>query len=263
MSAYIDVHCHLTDPAYDDFDGVEAVVRRAEDAGVTRMICSGCSLSSSIVAKEIAEKYESVYFCVGVHPCELDKYREGDLDELAVLCHHEKCVAVGEIGLDYHYDNNPPKALQRELFIRQLELADEVGLPVVLHSRDSAQDTLEILEANAHLLRKGGVMHCYSYSAEMSERFARLGLHFSFGGTSTFKNARKVLDSVRRIPAPLLLSETDCPYLTPEPFRGVFPNEPCRVVHVVEKLAQLKETTSERMQRQILENAKKLFFKLP
>lgn len=259
---YIDVHCHLTDPEYDNFDGVAAVVRRAEEAGVERMICSGCSLDSSIVARQIAETYESVYFCVGFHPCELDKYKEGDLDKIATLCSHEKCVAVGEIGLDYHYENNPSKELQRELFVRQLELADRVGLPVVLHSRDAAQETAEILEANARLLKRGGVMHCYSYSAEMSDRFAALGLSFSFGGTSTFKNARKVLESVRRIPAPLILSETDCPYLTPEPYRGVFPNEPCRVVHVVEKLAELKGTTREQMQKQILENAERLFFKL-
>ncbi len=259
---YIDVHCHLTDPEYDQFDGVAEVVRRAEQAGVKRMICSGCSLDSSIFAKQIAQTYESVYFCVGFHPCELDKYKEGDLDKIAELCSHEKCVAVGEIGLDYHYDNNPSKELQRELFLRQLELADKVGLPVVIHSRDAAQETAEILEQNASLLKKGGVMHCYSYSAEMSDRFAALGLSFSFGGTSTFKNARKVLDSVRRIPAPLILSETDCPYLTPEPYRGVFPNEPCRVVHVVEKLAELKGTTSEQMQKQILENAERLFFKL-
>ena len=151
---------------------------------------------------------------------------------------------------------------QKELFLLQLRLADELGLPVVLHSRDAAQDTLELLKENAQYLKKGGLMHCYSYSAEMSEQFMALGFHFSFGGPCTFKNAKKVWESVQRIPATAILSETDCPYLTPVPFRGTFPNEPKHIPFVVEKLAQLKETDKDRMREQILQNAKKLFFKL-
>lgn len=259
---YIDVHCHLTGEEFEPLGGVEAVIRRAEETGVSRMICSGFDLASSIRAAELANCYESVYFCAGFHPSELKKYKSGDLDEIERLCQEEKCVAVGEIGLDYHYDDNPPKALQRELFVRQLELASRLKLPVVLHSRDAAQDTAEILEANASLLKSGGLMHCYSYSPEMTERFAALGLSFSFGGTSTFKNAKKVQESVRRIPAPLVLSETDCPYLTPEPFRGTFPNEPKLVKEVVKKLAELKEKTVEEMQEQIKGNAARLFPKL-
>lgn len=259
---YIDVHCHLTGEEFEPLGGVEAVIRRAEETGVSRMICSGFDLDSSIRAAELANCYESVYFCAGFHPSELKKYKSGDLDEIERLCQEEKCVAVGEIGLDYHYDDNPPKALQRELFVRQLELASRLKLPVVLHSRDAAQDTAEILEANASLLKSGGLMHCYSYSPEMTERFAALGLSFSFGGTSTFKNAKKVQESVRRIPAPLVLSETDCPYLTPEPFRGTFPNEPKLVKEVVKKLAELKEKTVEEMQEQIKGNAARLFPKL-
>ena len=140
----------------------------------------------------LAEQYENVYFCAGFHPSELNKYRKGDLEEIRALCMHEKCVALGEIGLDYHFDDNPPKEVQRDLFYRQLVLADELGLPVVLHSRDAAQETLELLQANKHLLKKGGLMHCYSYSAEMTKDFLELGLSFSFGGPSTFKNAKKV-----------------------------------------------------------------------
>ena len=259
---YIDVHCHLTGEEFETLGGVEGVVRRAQEAGVSRIVCSGFDLASSIKAAELAERFESVYFCAGFHPSELKKYQEGDLDEIERLCKKEKCVAVGEIGLDYHYDDNPPKAIQRELFIRQLELAFRMGLPVVLHSRDAAQDTIELLEENAGLLKNGGLMHCYSYSPEMAERFCKLGLCFSFGGTATFKNAKKVQESVRQIPAPFLLSETDCPYLTPEPFRGVFPNEPSRVKEIVQKLAELKEQSVETMQKQIKENAARLFPKL-
>ncbi len=259
---YIDAHCHLTGEEYETLGGVEAVVRRATEAGVCRIVCSGFDLDSSIKAAELAERFESVYFCAGFHPSELKKYKEGDLEEIERLCKREKCVAVGEIGLDYHYDDNPPKEMQRELFLKQLELASRVGLPVVLHSRDAAQDTIELLEANAGLLKSGGLMHCYSYSPEMAERFQGLGLFFSFGGTSTFKNAKKVQESVRRIPAPFILSETDCPYLTPEPFRGTFPNEPSHVKEIVKKLAELKEKTIEEMQTQIRENAARLFPKL-
>ncbi len=259
---YIDAHCHLTGEEFETLGGVEAIVNRAEEAGVSRMVCSGFDLPSSIKAAELAERFEGVYFCAGFHPSELKKYKEGDLEEIERLCKREKCVAVGEIGLDYHYDDNPPKDTQRELFIKQLELASRMGLPVVLHSRDAAQDTIEILEANAGLLKNGGLMHCYSYSPEMAERFWKLGLCFSFGGTATFKNAKKVQESVRRIPAQLILSETDCPYLTPEPFRGTFPNEPSRVKEIVKKLAELKEQSVKTMQEQIKGNAARLFPKL-
>ena len=259
---YIDVHCHLTGGEYEQDGGVAMVLARANQAGVARVICSGFDLQSSTTAKNLAEEYESVYFCAGFHPSELAKYADGDLEKIKTLCMHEKCVAVGEIGLDYHFDDNPAPELQKRLFVQQLSLADELGLPVVIHSRDAAQETLQLLQENAHLLKKGGLMHCYSYSAEMTDEFAKLGLSFSFGGPSTFKNAKKVQESVRRIPAPRILSETDCPYLTPEPFRGRFPNEPMHVTHIVRKLAQIKEMDENELQTQIYENAKRLFFKL-
>ncbi len=258
----IDVHCHLTGGEFEKIGGVDEVIARAKENGVGRMICSGYDLQSSFVAKELSEKYEEVYFCAGFHPSELDEYREGDWERLRALCAHEKCVAVGEIGLDYYHQDNPPPKTQREAFIRQLTIADEVGLPVVLHSRDAAQETLEILQAHKGLLKRGGVMHCYSYSPEMTKDFLELGLSFSFGGPSTFKNAKKVWDSVQRIPAPFLLSETDCPYLAPEPFRGVFPNEPKNIKYIVERLALLREENVEELEERILQNAKKLFFRL-
>ena len=259
---YIDVHCHLTGGEYAEIGGVEGVLARAKENGVGIVVCSGFDLDSSIIAKDLSEQYEEVYFCAGFHPSELDKYNEGDLEKLAALCGHEKCVAVGEIGLDYHFEDNPSPETQRELFLRQLILADELGLPVVLHSRDAAQETLEILQNNASLLKRGGLMHCYSYSPEMTEAFEKLGLCFSFGGPCTFKNAKKVWDSVQRIPAHRILSETDCPYLTPAPFRGTFPNEPKNVRFVVERLAELRGVTMEEMQKQIQTNTEKLFFKM-
>lgn len=259
---FIDAHCHITGDEFDEKGGIDGVITRARANGVETIICSGFDLDSSIRASELAEIYPEVYFCAGFHPSELHKYRDGDLGLIANLCKHKKCVAVGEIGLDYHFDDNPPKETQRKLFVEQLVLADSLGLPVVLHSRDSAQETLEILIENSALLTRSGLMHCYSYSPEMADGFAKLGLYFSFGGPCTFKNAKKVWDSVQRIPAERILSETDCPYLTPVPFRGEFPNEPKNVKHVVERLAELKGVAIEELAKQIRQNAKTLFFKL-
>ena len=256
---YIDIHCHLTGTEYDS---VDAVLERAREHGVRRVVCSAFDLDSAYEAAELAELYEEIYFCVGFHPSELNKYQEGDMERLRVLCACEKCIAVGEIGLDYHFDDNPPPEMQREFFLRQLVLADETGLPVVIHSRDAAQETLAFLQEHKHLLKRGGLMHCYSYSAEMMKEFEKLGLYFSFGGPCTFKNARKVQECVERIPAHLLLSETDCPYLTPVPFRGTFPNEPKNVKHVVDFMATLRNENVEALKEQIAENAKRLFPKL-
>ena len=262
MDTFIDVHCHLTGDDYAAVGGAERVIESAKSAGVSLLIASGYDLDSSFETAELCEKTDGVYFCAGFHPSELQKYKDGDLERLKALCRHEKCVAVGEIGLDYHYENNPEKQTQKEFFLKQMQIADELELPIVVHSRDAAQETLELLQANRHLLKKGGLMHCYSYSAEMTRDFLDLGLYFSFGGPCTFKNANKVVESVQRIPATRILSETDCPYLTPVPFRGTFPNEPKNVIYVTEKLAEIKQESKEQLKKQIWENAQTLFFKL-
>ena len=259
---YIDIHCHLTGGEYEELGGVDSVLARARENGVGIIVCSGFDLASSYVAAEIAKRHNDVYFTAGFHPSELHKYRDGDLEKLRALCADEKCIAVGEIGLDYHFDDNPTPEMQRDLFIRQMELADEMGLPVVLHSRDAAQETLQILSKNKGLLKRGGLMHCYSYSPEMTADFLALGLYFSFGGPSTFKNAKKVQDCVRCVPCDRILSETDCPYLTPVPFRGTFPNEPKNVKYIVENMAILRNENEKELKEQILANARTLFFRL-
>lgn len=257
----IDVHCHLTGEEYAA-TGVDAVIAKAEEAGVSRMICSGFDLASSEQAKALAERHESVYFCAGFHPSELGKFREGDLEKIAELARHKKCVAIGEIGLDYHFEDNPERAFQQTLFREQIRLADELELPIVVHSRDAAADTLTLLEEESSHLKKGGLMHCYSYSKELTERFLSLGFSFSFGGPATFKNAKKVQESVKSIPVCRILTETDCPYLTPEPKRGTFPNEPCNIEYILSKLAELKNQDKESLEKSVEENAKTLFFKL-
>lgn len=251
----IDCHCHIQDVS-------EQCIRRAEESGVSKMIASGYDLTSSVQAKDLSERYDSVLFTAGFQPEELSKYRDGDLSRLKELGTHEKCVAIGEIGLDYHFDDNPEKSLQKQLFIRQLELANELKLPVVIHSRDACEDTLSLLKEHQRLLSFGGVMHCYSYSSELVEDFVKLGFYFSFGGTATFKNANKVKKSVEAVPTDRILTETDSPYLTPEPFRGTFPNEPKNIPYILEKIAEIKNVNKEELEKTVFENAKKLFFKL-
>ena len=259
---YTDIHCHLTGEEYAETGGADGVIERAKANGVHLIVCSGFDLTSSEQAKRIAERHEGVYFTAGFHPSELHKYREGDLEKIETLCGHEKCIAVGEIGLDYHFEDNPAPETQRELFLAQMRIAHKLGLPFVIHSRDAAEETYTMLTENVALLEYGALLHCYSYSAEMAKRFEALGLYFSFGGPCTFKNAKKVQDSVRAIPAHRILSETDCPYLAPVPFRGEFPNEPKNAVFVTETLAALKELSVERMAETIRENAQALFYKL-
>ena len=258
----LDIHCHLTGDEYADLGGADGVLFHAKQNGISTVVCSGFDLDSSKESAEIVARHDGVYFCAGFHPSELDKFKDGDLERLFELCKNEKCVAVGEIGLDYHFDDNPPKDRQKELFVKQMQIADELGLPIVIHSRDAAQDTLTILQENVHLLKKGGLLHCYSYSPEMVESFVSLGLYFSFGGPCTFKNARKVQDSVRLVPATRILSETDSPYLTPVPHRGEFPNQPKYVKHSVEMMAMLRGVEITELESQIEENAKRLFPKI-
>ena len=258
----IDIHCHLTGDDYKEVGGVNAVVERAKEQGVELLICSGYDIPSSLQAKDLAERFDGVYFCAGFHPGELKKYQDGDFEILQKLWSHEKCVAVGEIGFDLHFDDNFPKETQREFFLKQLQYADQAGLPVVIHSRDAALETLEFLREHKELLKKGGLMHCYSYSPEMLSAFLELGLYLSFGGPATFKNANKVQNSVKATPIERILTETDCPYLTPVPYRGVFPNEPKNVQFVAEKLAELKNQDVKEFEKQVEKNAKRLFFKI-
>jgi TatD DNase family protein len=255
---YIDVHCHLNDPAFFD---VSPVIRAMKEAGIVLAVCSGYDMESSYRAKELAEKYDFVYFSAGFQPQEIGKYRSGDIEKLRALTRHEKCLAVGEIGLDCHYPDNPPIELQKEIFLEQMEMADEEDLPIVIHSRDCAEDMRSLLQENRAKLRHGYLLHCYSHSAEMGELFEKAGGYFSFGGTATFRSAKKVVKSVTSLPLEKILTETDSPYLTPEPKRGEFPNTPANIPYITARLAALKEQSEERFTEQVIENAKRLFKK--
>ena len=257
---YIDVHCHLNDGAFEG--KTEDVVRSVRAAGVGFVVCSGFDIESSYRAARLAEAYDFIYFSAGFQPQEIGKYKEGDSERLRALLRHKKCLALGEIGLDYHYPDNPEKEFQKEIFISQLKMADEEGMPVVIHSRDCAEDMLSLLRENEVYLGHGGLLHCYSHAAEMVDSFAALGLYFSFGGTSTYTNAKKVVKSAARVPLDRILTETDSPYLTPEPLRGQFPNTPANIPYIADALARLKGVAPAAFQTAVYQNAKRLFTKL-
>lgn len=214
---YIDTHAHLN--YKDKYGDTDALVAEISASGVKKVIGVGWDLASSELAAKQAEKYPSLYFAAGFHPSDVAGYREGDLERLAALLSSPKGVAVGEIGLDYHYEGTD-EAAQKKMFAAQLELADALRLPFCVHSRDAAADTLKILKDNRGKIKCGGVMHCFSGSPETAKEYLKLGLYISFAGPVTFKNARRLDEAAKIVPKERILAETDSPYLAPEPYRG-------------------------------------------
>jgi TatD DNase family protein len=216
----------------------------------------GCSLASSHAAVALAGKYDYIYAAVGVHPHELYDMSSQTIEKLRKLSEHEKVVAIGEIGLDYHYDTHP-REYQRFWFIQQLRLAEETGLPVVIHSREASQDTFDIIERTK--VRRGSI-HCYSGSAEMAKDYVKMGFHIGVGGVVTFPNAKKLVEVVEAIPIESILIETDCPYLAPAPNRGKR-NDSSNLKYIVEKIAEIKGMTPEKVAEITKKNAENLFLK--
>lgn len=255
---YIDVHCHLDDSTYGD---VGNLISACNKAGVCKIITVGFDIASSLTGRKYAEKFPSVYFAAGFHPTELGKYKEGDLDIIADLCAHPKCVALGEIGLDYHYPDTQ-KELQKEIFLQQIDLAEKLGMPMQIHSRDCAEDMFAILKENAVKLRGGALLHCYSHSSELAAEFAKLGLYFSFGGASTWKGSKKAKRTIALLPTDKLLTETDSPYMPPASAYGTFPNTPLAIPEIAANMAVEKGICADEMQKAVWENAHALFKKL-
>ena len=255
---YIDVHCHLDGGHFGELD---KLFERLEACKVEKVICSGFDLSSSEFSRGVAEKYKSCYFTAGFHPTELKKFKTGDYDKIASLAKHGKCVAIGEIGLDYHYEDTD-KVAQKEAFLTQLELACSLGLPVVIHSRDCAEDMLKILKDNSTLLKNGFLLHCFSHSSEIATEIEKLGGHFSFGGTSTYSGSKKAKKIIAALGADRLLTETDSPYLPPKSKYGTFPNTPESIPEILENMAALRGVPQEEMCEIIWQNAHMLFKKL-
>lgn len=249
---YFDSHAHFDDRRFDD-DRHELLMSMAA-AGVSNITNIGADLASSKRSVKLAEKYDFIYAAVGVHPHDVKDMDDGVLAEIAALTKHKKVVAIGEIGLDYYYDNSPREA-QRYWFKKQMKLAWDLNLPVIIHSRDAMEDTIKICKESKI---RGGILHCYSSSVESAKIFLDLGYHISFAGPVTFKNARALPEVAKIVPEDRLLIETDCPYLSPEPHRGER-NSSLYVKHVAEKLAEIRGVSAEHIAKITSDNAKKLF----
>lgn len=247
---FIDVHCHLDSNYYNDID---KVINNAKKNNVNKLIYNGCNKKSNKEVIKLINKYDSVYGAVGYHPTELEDVNEKDYELLENLLSNKKIVAIGEIGLDYHYpDTNKEK--QKYAFRRQLKLAEKHNIPVIVHSRDAIQDTFDIMsEYNIK-----GVIHCFSGSVEMAKEFIKKGFLISVGGIITFKNAKNIIEVIKNIDLSYILLETDSPYLTPEPFRKE-QNEPMYIPIIASKIADILNVSIEEVSSKTTENAKRLF----
>ncbi|MBQ9266847.1 MAG: TatD family hydrolase [Clostridia bacterium] len=246
-----DSHAHFNDVAFQE--DRDAVIQRCFDSGVEKTVVIGYSEHTSEEALAIAKQYDGLYATVGAHPDECNG--EIDLSFVSKLAKDEKVVAIGEIGLDYHYETTR-KEPQAKYFIEQIKIANELGLPVSIHSRDADMDMLKILKENP--IEKGFVMHCFSSSSEIAKEVLKLGGYISLAGTVTFKNARGLLEVAKMVPQDKLLIETDSPYLAPEPFRGTR-NDPSLIINTARKIADLRETTLEEIAEATYQNAMKFY----
>ena len=247
-----DTHAHMDDTAFDQ-DRAE-LLASLKDAGVGLVMNPGCSLRSSRNVVALAEAYPWIYAAVGSHPDVADEVNEEVIEEYRTLCKHEKVKAIGEIGLDYHYEDIP-RDVQKRAFRMQKELARELGLPVIVHEREAHEDGMSILREFPTVK---GVFHCYSGSAEMARQLVDLGWYIGFTGVLTFKNARKAVETATSIPLERIVLETDCPYMAPVPFRGKR-NHPGYLYRMAETLAQLRGISLEEVHRITTENGKRLY----
>ena len=248
-----DTHAHYDSQQFDE--DREELLLSMEANGVGTIVNSGASWDSVTEVVELAQKYPFMYAAVGVHPDEVGALDDERFEYMKTQCKKDKVVAVGEIGLDYYWDNESHD-VQKKWFIKQLELARELDLPVIIHSRDAAADTLEIMKEYGQGLR--GVIHCFSYSIELAREYVKMGYHIGIGGVVTFKNGRKLKEIAAEIPLDRILLETDCPYLAPVPFRGKR-NDSHYISYVAQEIAELKGISYEEVVAQTEKNGKELF----
>lgn len=249
---YFDTHAHYDDKAFDA-DRYE-LLEEMLAVGLSYILNPGCDVESSRHAIALAERFPHVYAAVGIHPGEIEDYREGDLKLIEELAARPKCLAIGEIGLDYYWDDSR-KAEQKELFKAQLELALKLGKPVIIHDREAHADSMEIVSAYPALR---GVFHCYSGSAEMAKELIKRGWYLGFDGPVTYKNARKTIEVLELCPMDRILIETDSPYLSPVPMRGKR-NDSSNLSYICRKIAEIKGLSLDEAARLTTENAKRLF----
>ena len=254
-----ETHAHYDDDRFDD--DRDEILSQMPEAGIGVIINSGASVSSTRDTVELAKQYPYIYAAVGVHPSEIEELDETFLEWMRQQASDEKTVAIGEIGLDYYWDKEPEvQEKQRYWFGRQIELARETCLPIIVHSRDAAADTMQVMKDH-HAEEIPGVIHCYSYSKEMALEYIKMGYYIGVGGVVTFKNAKKLKETVEAIPLERILLETDCPYMAPEPYRGKR-NSSLYLTYVIEKIAELKNISVEEVERVTEANARALFTKV-
>ena len=251
---YFDTHAHYDSGAFNA-DWKELLASMPQK-GVELIVNPGCDLESSRTAVALAEEFPHVYAAVGVHPSDCGEWGEGTLLELRQLASRPKVRAIGEIGLDYYWDE-PDREIQKKWFVRQLSIAKDTGLPVVIHSRDAAKDTMDIIKAE-HKGTTGGVIHCFSYGVEMAREYLNMGYYIGIGGVLTFKNAKKLIEVAEYAPLDRIVLETDCPYLAPVPNRGKR-NFSGNLPYVVEKLAEIKGVSAEEIIRETTKNAREMY----
>ncbi len=248
---FIDVHAHL-------YEGdPEEIITNARERNVQKIVCASSDVETMQKAVALANKYEQVFATVGVHPQDVEIFDENVISLMEKLSQNPKVVAIGEIGLDYHFDG-PSHDRQKEVFIKQLKLASRLNLPIQIHIRDAMEDALKILEKNLQLLKRGGVVHCFSGTKSDAQKIIDLGLDFTIGGVCTFKNAKSLQEVVAWLPLEKIMLETDSPYLAPEPVRGS-KNSSKNIPYIAEKIAKLKNITVEEVARQTTENVKRVF----
>ena len=248
-----DTHAHMDDHAFDEDRA--ALLADLPNQGIRLLMNPGCSLASSYNTDKLSREYDYIYAAVGSHPDVADEVNEEVLEEYRKLCKlNPKIKAIGEIGLDYHYEDIP-RQIQLKAFRMQMELARELGLPVIVHERDAHEDGMKVVDEFPDVT---GVFHCYSGSAEMAKELIKRGWYIGFTGVLTFKNARKAIEVASAIPLDRIVLETDCPYMSPEPFRGKR-NDPGKLYRMAEKLAEVRGLTVEEIHTITIENGKRLY----
>lgn len=251
-----ETHGHYDDTQFDE--DREQLIEEFLKKDIDKVMNVGADMQSSRNSVELAGRYPHFYAAVGVHPSEVGELTEADIQELKnMVLDNQKVKAIGEIGLDYHFDDDPPRDVQKKWFVRQLELAQELAMPIIIHSRDAASDTMEILKSMDGG-KNGGVIHCYSYSVEQAREYIKMGFHIGVGGVVTFKNSRKLQEVVEDIPLEKIVLETDSPYMAPVPFRGTR-NSALNIPYIAEKIAEIKVIPVEKVYDTTYANALEMY----